>query len=197
LGKSGRDGVGTTTTVPSGNPTQLLDEWAACVRSHGDPRQVDPTIDATKVIQVTLPTGFVEGLGGLLGGQPGRSCSAYMRAAQTALRGGEPPQTPDLPTAAKFAQCMRVNGVPDYPDPTNGQSAVHAMPGSDLDPANPTFQAAAALCATRTGFQKFASGALQPGTINVSLAGGLGGKPGGNAGPSANSANAGAGGANG
>jgi hypothetical protein len=167
------------------------------VRSHGDPGQVDPTIDAAKVIQVTLPAGFVDGLGGLLGGESSRSCSAYMTAAQTALRGGEFPQTPDLPTAEKFAVCMRANGVTDYPDPTNGQSAVHAAAGSDLDPANPTFQAASALCATRTGFQKFASGAPQPGTINVSLAGGLGGKPGGSGGPSPNSANSGAGGANG
>jgi hypothetical protein len=35
---------------PAGNPTQLLDEWAACMRSHGDPSQVDPTIDADKEI---------------------------------------------------------------------------------------------------------------------------------------------------
>ena len=26
-----------------GNPTQLLDEWATCMRGHGDPSQADPT----------------------------------------------------------------------------------------------------------------------------------------------------------
>src|ERR1700721_1674161 len=46
----------TTTTMPARNPTQLLDEWAACMRSHGDPNQVDPTVDVSKVIQITLDT---------------------------------------------------------------------------------------------------------------------------------------------
>jgi hypothetical protein len=121
-----------------------------------------------------------------------------MTAAQTALRGGEPPPQPDDATALKFAQCMRANGIPDYPDPSgSGQSAVRATPGSDLDPDNPTFQAASALCGTKTGFAKFAGGPPQPGTINLNMAGGFGGKPGGNGGPAANSANAGAGDADG
>ena len=118
-----------------------------------------------------------------------------MTAAQTALRGGEPPQTPSLATAEKFAQCMRANGVPDYSDPTAGQSVVHATAGSDLDPANPTFQAASTLCANKTGFQKFGSSTPSAGTINVNPGpGGFGGKPGGNGGSTANS---GAGNANG
>ena len=85
---------------------------------------------------------------------------------------------------------MRANGVPSYPDPTgNGNSqAVHVSSGSDLNPANPTFQAASTLCTHKTGFQnKFSSGPPQPGSINVNMAGGFGGKPGGNGGPGANS----------
>ncbi len=196
LGTTGSTGSGsTTTTQPKGNPTQLLDEWAACMRSHGDPNQVDPTVDADKVIQLALPAGFTDGLGALLNGGGGRSCASYMTAAQTALRGGEPPQTPSLATAEKFAQCMRTNGVPDYADPTGGQSVVHATAGSDLDPANPTFQAASTLCANKTGFQKFGNSTPSPGTINVNPGpGGFGGKPGGNGGPAANP---GAGNANG
>jgi len=196
LGTNGGDaGASTTTTVPRGNATQLLDEWAACMRSHGDPNQVDPTVDATKVIQLPLPAGYTQGVGALLNGGGGRSCVSYMTAAQTALRGGEPPQTPSLATAEKFAQCMRANGVPDYADPTSGQSVVHATAGSDLNPANPTFQAASTLCANKTGFQKFGSSTPPPGTINANPGpGGFGGKPGGNGGPAANS---GAGNANG
>ena len=53
LGRSrGGDVAASTSTVPAGSPTQLLDKWASCMRSHGDPNQVDPTVDATKVIQV-------------------------------------------------------------------------------------------------------------------------------------------------
>lgn len=42
-----------------------------------------------------------------------------------------------------FAQCMRAHGVTDYPD----SGAVNgATPGSDLDPSNPTYQAARQAC---------------------------------------------------
>ncbi|MGA3149820.1 MAG: hypothetical protein ABSF33_20470, partial [Acidimicrobiales bacterium] len=52
---SGRARDGGSTTLPStGNPTQLLNEWAACMRKHGDPDQADPTIDPSKVIHITI-----------------------------------------------------------------------------------------------------------------------------------------------
>ena len=154
-----------------GSPTQLLDEWATCMRSHGDPDQVDPTVDATKVIQITL-----DGHDGLRG--ENGVCGSYFSAAQTALGGGTPPASSNEATALKFAQCMRANGVPDYPDPTTGDNqTIHASSGSDLNPANPTFQAASTRCSRKTGFaSKFSTGAPQPGSINVSMAAGFGGK---------------------
>jgi hypothetical protein len=186
LGRSrGGDIAASTSTVPAGSPTQLLDKWASCMRSHGDPNQVDPTVDATKVIQVTLPAGYA---GGLRGGSG--ACGSYLSAAETALGGGTPTASSSDATGLRFARCMRANGVPSYPDPTgNGNSqAVHVSSGSDLNPANPTFQAASTLCTHKTGFQnKFSSGPPQPGSINVNMAGGFGGKPGGNGGPGANS----------
>ena len=101
----------TTTTLPKGNPTQLLDEWAACMRSHGDPNQVDPTIDANKVIHITFggsgPAGFGKG--------SNDPCSAYLTAASTALRGGRPLPKPDPVKLEKFSQCMRAHGIPDFP----------------------------------------------------------------------------------
>lgn len=159
-----------STTVPTGSPIQLLDEWAACMRSHGDPDQVDPAVDASKVIQITL--GWAGGLGGASG-----ACGAYLNAAQTALGGGTSSASSDQATALKFAQCMRANGVPSYPDPTGNSNnqPIHASSGSDLNPANPTFQAASTLCTSKTGYQsKFSNGAPQPGSINI--VGGFGNK---------------------
>jgi hypothetical protein len=173
LGENSGDGTVSTNTLPAGSPTQLLDEWATCMRSHGDPGQVDPTVDATKVIQITL-----DGHDGVRG--ENGVCGSYLRAAQTALGGGTPPAPSNESTALKFAQCMRANGVPTYPDPTNGNNneTVHASSGSDLNPANPTFQAASILCTKKTGFiSKFSTGAPQPGSINLNMAGGFGGKP--------------------
>jgi hypothetical protein len=172
LGKdSGEGSVITTTTMPARSPTQLLDEWAACMRSHGDPDQVDPTVDATKVIQITL--GGNDGLRGEDG-----ACGPYLSAAETALGGDTSPASSSEATALKFAQCMRANGVPTYPDPTgSGNQTIHASSASDLNPANPTFQAASTLCARKTGYvSKFSTGAPQPGSININMAGGFGGK---------------------
>jgi hypothetical protein len=171
LGKNSDHGSVSTTTVPAGSPTQLLDDWASCMRSHGDPDQVDPTVDATKVIQITL-----DGHDGVRG--ENGVCGSYLRAAQTALGGGTPPASSDEATALKFAQCMQANGVPDYPDPTTGDNqTIHASSGTDLNPANPTFQAASTLCTKKTGYvSKFSTGTLQPGSINVTMAAGFGGK---------------------
>src|ERR1700722_20134076 len=137
LGKNSGDGPVSSATVPAHGPTQLLDEWATCMRSHGDPDQLDPTVDATKVIQITLGAGYA---GGVRGGSG--VCGSYLSAAQTALGGGTPAASSNQATALKFAQCVRANGVPTYPDPSSGNNSqvVHASSGSDLNPANPTFQ---------------------------------------------------------
>lgn len=48
---------------------------------------------------------------------------------------------------AKFAQCMRSQGVPSFPDPTsNGQFALRVTKGGSLDPNSATFQSAVQAC---------------------------------------------------
>jgi hypothetical protein len=145
-GTNGKTG-NTSTAIGHVHPTQLLDEWATCMRSHGDPDQVD-----NDIIHVMYPTGYNPK--SEVGSSTTNSCDAYLTAASYAL-GGEPPvQNPSKLLA--FSVCMRGNGVPDFPDPTNTGGSYHfpigihfnsngtpvAAPGtpSDLDPTNPTFQ---------------------------------------------------------
>jgi hypothetical protein len=166
LGKSGssggKSGV-TSTSAGHVNPTELLDEWATCTRSHGDPDQVDPTITANGVIDVRYPTGYnpkTEGGSGSIS-----ACNSYLTAASAAL-GGEPPvRNPSKMLA--FSECMRANGIPDFPDPTNTGGTYHFPIGlhfnnngtpvaalgtpADLDPTNPTLQSGAQLCAQKVG----------------------------------------------
>jgi hypothetical protein len=54
--------------------------------------------------------------------------------------------TADTNQLIKYSQCMRANGVPNFPDPTNGQLLLKAGPGTGLDPNSPAFQAAAQKC---------------------------------------------------
>jgi hypothetical protein len=177
-GASGGSGS-SASPQPTGNPTQLLDEWATCMRSHGDPSQVDPTVDANKVIHITIPPG-VNGGGpiNLKGnGGPMQTCSAYLTAASTALRGGAPLPKPDTAKLEKFSQCMRANGIPDFPDPSSGgRFQIHSSPGSDLDRNNPVFQSAQKKCATQVGIPQLAGGpGTQAGSIQVNSANGSGG----------------------
>jgi hypothetical protein len=161
---------------PTGNPTQLLDEWATCMRGHGDPSQADPTIDANKAIHITLPPG-TSGAAGPINPKSGpySACMPYLTAASTALRGGAPAPKPDPVKLEKFSQCMRANGIPDFPDPSGGGLQLRSSPGSDLNPSNPTFKNAQKKCAQQVGIPQLAGGAPPPGSIQVSSGNGPGG----------------------
>jgi hypothetical protein len=139
------------------------------MRRHGDPNQADPTIEPDRVIQVTLPAGYAQGAG--LGGKDGNNaCAGYMTAASNALRGGQPLQKPDPAKLLEFSQCMRANGIPDFPDPTGNGLSIRR--GGDLDPNNPAFRSAQKLCGKKIGLQgPLAGGAPQPGMIRVVVAG--------------------------
>jgi hypothetical protein len=55
---------GSATAASSrGNVTQLVDQWAACMRSHGDLGQATPTIDRYDVIHITIPLSIPGGKG--------------------------------------------------------------------------------------------------------------------------------------
>jgi hypothetical protein len=174
LGSSIGHGSGsTTTTLPKGTPTQLLDEWASCMRSRGTPNLADPTIDTNGVIHITMPAASTGSGGpgfqssGAVGGGP---CGAYLNAASTALRGGQPVQKPNPAKLEKYSECMRANGIPDFPDPTSQGLSIQIHPGSDLNPHNPTFQKASTTCAKKTGVPGLGSGP-QKGGIEVTSGG--------------------------
>ena len=165
--------------MPKGNPTQLLDEWAACMRSHGDPNQADPTIDVNNNIDVNWNPAITGGIYGTnKGGQgnagPGQYCRAYLSAVQSALGGNRQPSSSDQATLLKYADCMRVNGISDFPDPVNGTLSFNLGASGDLNPDNLVFQTASKLCAQRTGAHvPTAGGTPPPGVIKIDGAGPL------------------------
>jgi len=161
---SSADGSGNSTAAGSGsNPTQLLNEWAACMRSNGDPSQADPTIDASEVIHIVMSPsvpGGVSGSNGQSSSGPGAHCGSYLTAASTALRGGQPAAAaPSQAQLVKYAECMRANGVPDFPDPTTGGLS---LKGSDVNPDNPTLQNAARVCVQKTDVDPVGGGGPLP-----------------------------------
>jgi len=177
LGNSGIASSGSATTTGSSstsqrnaNPTQLLNEWAACMRSHGDTGQTDPTITGDNVIDIPWNPATPGGFNGTnKGGQgnsgPGQYCRTYLSEAQNALRGGQTRPKPDLAKLLKFSECMRASGISDFPDPT-ANGLVLTM-GGDLGPSNPAYHTAAKTCASKTGAQVPGVGPPPPGTIEV------------------------------
>ncbi len=168
LGKGGGNGSGGATTSPlRGNATRLLDQWAACMRSHGDPSQSDPTVDTSDVIHITVPAGYRNGV--LPSGQnptSGKACIKYLAAAQSASRNGRPfPPPPSQRQRLRFSECMRASGIPDFPDPS-ADGGISAHPGDDMSPNSPVFQNAAKVCARRTGMSGF-GGTLPAGAVEV------------------------------
>jgi hypothetical protein len=164
-------------------PTALLVQWADCMQAHGDPGQAAPTIDANKVIHMTWNVDIPGGIYGTnKGGQgnagPGQYCRTYIDKAETDLQGDQHQQQPSHAQLVRFSQCMRANGIPDFPDPSNGGLAFNRAGGGDLNPSNPVFQKASTLCARKNDMPGFATGgAPQPGSVefNGDGTGGAGG----------------------
>lgn len=149
------------------NLAQLVDEWAACERAHGDPNQADPTIDANGVINISVPVnvtpaGDIHNLTG--------TCTEYLAQAQNELRAANPvAPPPDQSELLKYVNCMRTNGVPNYP-PLNGDQPDFNDAG--VNPDSPAFERANQLCGTKIGAPTWwINGTETPGDIEVTTAG--------------------------
>ncbi len=74
-----------------------------------------------------------------------RVAGASTSGAAEADTGGAGSGPASLESAAlAFANCMRANGVPKFPDPANGGFLFHK--GAGVDPSSPAFEAARAKC---------------------------------------------------
>jgi hypothetical protein len=160
-------GGSTPATHPPNDATRLVDEWAACERSHGDPNQADPTIDANGVINIIIPKGAQPA--GNLHERTG-TCGEYLAAAQNELRAANPvAPPPDQSEYLKYVSCMRANGVPNYPYPTGDTTN---FIGSGVDPDSPAVERVNQLCGKKIGAPAWwINGTDTPGSIEVHTAG--------------------------
>jgi hypothetical protein len=173
---SGQSGGTTTAGAPKGDATRLVDEWAACERSHGDPSQADPVIDTHGVININLPG---PGQGGTPVGDPHDAtgtCSQYLAGAQIALRKADPVQDPLGVTSTavfvNFSKCMRANGVPNYPFPYGPNDSKLSFQGTGVDPNSPSVVRVNDLCGKKLGLPAWwINGWGPPGDISVGTAG--------------------------
>jgi hypothetical protein len=150
-----------------GNVTSLLNQWAVCERSNGDPQQAVPTVDANGVIYITIPqraqyAGDIHDLTG--------TCTQYLAQAQNELRAANPVAlAPGNAEFLKWVNCVRANGVPDYPYPTGDTTKFQ---GSGVDPNSPLVARVSQLCGKKLGLPTWwVNGTPTPGALEVHTAG--------------------------
>jgi hypothetical protein len=138
--------AGTANSGGTGGNTQATKrekavKFAECVRAHGVPHFPDP--DASDNFNFGVDVS-----------------AAVFTAAVNACQALQPPgtlsakRTPKQQSAAlRFAQCVRANGVPDFPDPVNGEPLIdtNRIPSSNESGGMSILNAAAHKCGSVLG----------------------------------------------
>lgn len=127
--------------------------FSKCMRAHGVKAFPDPNAE-----------GAID-LEGRPGGELDPNSPTFQKAMKAcqlqAPAANAEPSEEDKAKALEFSQCMRKNGVPQFPDPTMGAGQVESGPqtiepgesgggaesgGAPFDPESPTFKAALKSC---------------------------------------------------
>jgi hypothetical protein len=139
LAVAGCGGAGDSKSSSSGsnaNPTlEKAVKYAQCMRENGVTDFPDPDKNGKFVIAA---------------GGPNQN-SPQVKKAKQACKSQEPPGIQDDPAQVaqdqkewlKFAQCMRRNGIPDFPDPQDGRLLV---PKDRINVNSPQFKKALNAC---------------------------------------------------
>jgi len=142
-GKS-NNAVASVSSKPGGGSTQQANasqadplKYAQCMRTNGVSNFPDPKANSS----LQLPSGVDPNSPQFK--QAAEACKAYMPAGPS----NTDPANDPWPAAMKlkYSQCMRANGVSNFPDPSkNGGFSLQQ--GSGVDPQSQAFQTAAKAC---------------------------------------------------
>jgi hypothetical protein len=140
-------------TANSGGKTQATKrekavKFAECVRAHGVPHFPDPDASGDFNFGVDVSAAvFTNAVNACKALQPPGSLSSKRSTKQQSA-------------ALRFAQCVRVHGVPDFPDPVNGQPLIDTthIPSSNQPGGMTILNAATHRCGSVLGLAAGAAG---------------------------------------
>lgn len=133
----GRASASASAKPDTGDEREQLLRFARCMRENGVPEYPDPEIDSGGGTSLNLPEGV----------DPRAVQAAEEKCKEHLPNGGEPQKAdPEVvKQLRKYSQCMRENGVPKFPDPTDQGLQIDndklGMPADD-----PRFKAAEEKC---------------------------------------------------
>jgi hypothetical protein len=116
-------------------------KFAECVRAHGVPHFPDPDASGNFNFGVDVSAAvFTNAVNACKALQPPGTLSAKRSPMQQS-------------SALRFAQCVRANGVPDFPDPVNGQPLIdtNRIPSSNRPGGMTILNAATHKCGSVLG----------------------------------------------
>jgi len=133
-----------TSPTPSSDAAAAVRAVSQCMRSHGYPNFPDPVQDARGT------WGFPPSVDGM---RVTNECTQTVREAKAATRDQDREKV-DAATLAKlrqYATCMRRNGLPDWPDPTEFGTfklppSLRPAPGQSRDAGQARFSAQDRAC---------------------------------------------------
>jgi len=83
--------------------------FAQCARDHGDADFPDPVVNEGALVWPNIAKGDIEAAE--------VHCAQIIRELSTIPQVADPPSAETLQHMRQFAECMRANGAPDWPDP--------------------------------------------------------------------------------
>jgi hypothetical protein len=143
---AGKTGAANSAGTSSATATQVTKrekavKFAECVRAHGVPHFPDPdaTGDFNFGVDVSAAT-FTAAVNACKALQPPGTLSSHRSPKQQSA-------------ALKFAACVRAHGVPDFPDPVNGQPLINTyrIPSSNTPNGMSILNAATHQCGSVLG----------------------------------------------
>jgi hypothetical protein len=146
---SGTAGASPSPSAMSNDQVLAIGQQAAqCMRQHGIPDFPDPVIDQHG--QLSLPQGPAgDHVKAELNANPDaeHACQPILDRLPAGATGNRPEYTQeDLANLLKFAQCMRRNRMPDWPDPkADGSFPIHGTP-LETEGKSPRLRAAMQAC---------------------------------------------------
>jgi hypothetical protein len=128
---------------PSPTPVDEADAtlvYAQCVRDNGCPEFPDPIPGQGIMLRRDQGMSFNDPR--MLAAM--EACQDLRPAGMAGGGTGDPEEMMEM--MLEFAQCMRDNGVSEFPDPQPGGGRMMIGPEAGINPFSPTFQAAAQTC---------------------------------------------------